>query len=96
MVLVDDYLYNKFIFPVSDRYLGFIVFQHIFCQMDASLKLRSLEDVPGYFKALGYPFIITRSSMHAVGTLHTWPKLLAALVWLVDLLKVSPLTHIVL
>ena len=44
------------------------------------------EDVPGLFKRLGYPFQISKSALSAVGSPHTWPGLLAALTWLVELL----------
>ena len=46
------------------------------------------EEVPRVLKMLGYPFNISKSSMHAAGTPHTWPYLLAALVWMVELVKV--------
>lgn len=50
------------------------------------------EEVPKYLRLLGYPFTISRSSMFAVGSPHTWPAVLAALVWLVDLVNVSLLS----
>jgi len=39
------------------------------------------------FKKLRYPFPISRTALAAVGTAHTWPPLLAALLWLVDLIE---------
>ncbi|XP_033740371.1 kinetochore protein NDC80 homolog [Pecten maximus] len=47
----------------------------------------SRDDVPKIFKQLGYPFTITKSSMHSVGSPHTWPTLLAGLNWLVNLIR---------
>jgi kinetochore protein NDC80 len=44
------------------------------------------EEVPALFKRLRYPFGISRSALFAVGSPHTWPGLLAALVWLTELL----------
>lgn len=41
---------------------------------------------PQIYKRLCYPFMMSRSSLHAVGAPHTWPHLLAALVWLCELL----------
>jgi kinetochore protein NDC80 len=38
------------------------------------------------FKRLNYPFQISKSSLYAVGSPHTWPALLAALSWVVELL----------
>lgn len=45
------------------------------------------EEVLRVFKSIGYPFAISKSYMYAVGTPHSWPHLLAALTWLVDLVK---------
>ena len=47
------------------------------------------EEIPKIFKELGYPFMISKTSMYALGSPHTWPTILAALVWMVDLIKVS-------
>lgn len=37
-------------------------------------------------QALHYPFPISKASMQAVGTMHTWPTLLASITWIVELL----------
>lgn len=57
-------------------------------QADPHLKnLGKMEDeVPAFFKRLRYPFGISKSALFAVGSPHTWPGLLAALVWLTELL----------
>ena len=47
------------------------------------------DDVPTLFKQLKYPFQISKSALFAVGSPHTWPSLLAALGWLVELLNYS-------
>jgi kinetochore protein NDC80 len=44
------------------------------------------EDIPYILKALRYPFQISPKSLLSVGSPHTWPPVLAALVWIVDLL----------
>ena len=64
--------------------------QFIYCQIDPAFKMgvKMEEEVPRVLKMLGYPFNISKSSMHAAGTPHTWPYLLAALVWMVELVKV--------
>ena len=60
-------------------------------QVDPNLAAKSLgkieDDVPALFKRLRYPFGISKSSLFAVGSPHTWPSLLAALTWLVELLN---------
>ncbi|XP_059562504.1 kinetochore protein NDC80 homolog isoform X1 [Myotis daubentonii] len=45
------------------------------------------EEVPRIFKGLGYPFALSKSSMYTVGAPHTWPHIVAALVWLIDCIK---------
>jgi len=42
--------------------------------------------VPALFKLLRYPFQLSKSSLLNVGSPHTWPSILAALHWLVELL----------
>ncbi|XP_058533004.1 kinetochore protein NDC80 homolog isoform X2 [Ochotona princeps] len=46
------------------------------------------EEVPRIFKELGYPFALSKSSMYTVGAPHTWPHIVAALVWLIDCIKI--------
>lgn len=43
--------------------------------------------VPMFFKRLNYPFQISKSALFAVGSPHSWPGVLAALTWLVELLN---------
>ncbi|NXI04617.1 NDC80 protein, partial [Pachycephala philippinensis] len=45
------------------------------------------EEIPRVFKELGYPFPLSKSSMYTVGAPHTWPQIVAALVWLIDSVK---------
>nr|XP_014437018.1 kinetochore protein NDC80 homolog [Pelodiscus sinensis] len=45
------------------------------------------EEIPRIFKELGYPFALSKSSMYTVGAPHTWPQIVAALVWLIDCIK---------
>ncbi|XP_072591146.1 kinetochore protein NDC80 homolog isoform X4 [Vulpes vulpes] len=45
------------------------------------------EEVPRIFRDLGYPFALSKSSMYTVGAPHTWPHIVAALVWLIDCIK---------
>ena len=47
------------------------------------------EEIPRIFKLHGYPFSISKSSMFAVGSPHTWPTLLAALTWLREQIQVN-------
>ncbi|NP_989808.3 kinetochore protein NDC80 homolog isoform X1 [Gallus gallus] len=45
------------------------------------------EEIPRVFKELGYPFPLSKSSMYTVGAPHTWPQIVAALIWLTDCFK---------
>ncbi|NXA47066.1 NDC80 protein, partial [Nothocercus julius] len=45
------------------------------------------EEIPRVFKELGYSFPLSKSSMYTVGAPHTWPQIVAALVWLTDCVK---------
>ena len=36
------------------------------------------------FKAMGYPFTVSKTALVAAGSPHTWPSLLAALTWLME------------
>ena len=72
--------------PTTKDFGEIVVF--LFKQLDPHFKLTGkLEDeVITMFKWLNYPFSIAKSSITAVGSPHAWPSLLAALVWLVELL----------
>lgn len=45
------------------------------------------DEVALNFKCIGYPYNISKTALVAAGSLHTWPALLGALVWLMDHLK---------
>ena len=47
------------------------------------------DEVPSLFKALGYKFTIGKAALQTVGASHTWPQLLAAVNWLVELINYS-------
>lgn len=45
------------------------------------------DEVPQFLKKLNYPFQISKSALFAVGSPHSWPAVLAALTWMVELLN---------
>jgi len=47
------------------------------------------EEVPRVLKGLGYPFTISNSYLYSVGSLHTWPHLLAAVMWMIELINAT-------
>ena len=46
-----------------------------------------VEEVPALFRRLRYPFPLQKSALLAVGSPGTWPAVMAALAWLVELLR---------
>ena len=82
--------------PVSPKTLTspmskdvFSIVQFLLRQVDQNMKPlgKMEEDVPQLFKHLKYPFQISKSALFAVGSPHTWPGLLAAMNWMVELLN---------
>ncbi len=67
----------------------FSIVQFLLRQVDPNMKPlgKMEEDVPQLFKHLKYPFQISKSALFAVGSPHTWPGLLAAMNWVVELLN---------
>jgi len=64
------------------------IVQFLFRKVDPHIKFsdKVVDDVPIMFKRLHYPFGISKSALSAVGSPHTWPALLVALTWIVELL----------
>jgi kinetochore protein NDC80 len=52
---------------------------------DGTLKLE--DEISMNFKAMGYPYPISKTALVAAGSPHTWPSLLAALTWLMEHLQ---------
>ncbi|CAH1799853.1 unnamed protein product, partial [Owenia fusiformis] len=73
--------------PTSKDFLRIFEFIYGFIHPNFHLTQKPEEEVPKLMKELRYPFIISKSALFAIGSPHSWPSLLAALVWLVDLVK---------
>ena len=52
-----------------------------------SIKRKFEDDVVIAFKTLGYPFNISKTALVAAGSPHTWPTLLLAISWLIEMLE---------
>mmetsp|Transcript_9450 Transcript_9450/g.28194 ORF Transcript_9450/g.28194 Transcript_9450/m.28194 type:complete len:657 (-) Transcript_9450:1678-3648(-) len=52
---------------------------------DGTLKIE--DEIAMNFKAMGYPFAVSKTALVAAGSPHTWPTLLAALTWLAKRLQ---------
>ena len=76
------------------RIILLIISQFLYSRIDPSETYKTLsekkpeEEVPKILKSLGYPFTIHKRSLASVGSPHTWPILLGALHWLMELVKV--------
>lgn len=60
----------------------------LFKQLDPNLHCTGKfeDEVVSVFKHLGYPVQISKANIAAVGSPHAWPSLLAAIMWLIELL----------
>jgi kinetochore protein NDC80 len=57
-------------------------------QRSDEIAIKFEDEVSMAFRCLGYPFPISKTGLVAVGSPHTWPALIAAIDWLVDLLTI--------
>jgi Protein involved in chromosome segregation, interacts with SMC proteins len=57
---------------------------------NSSIKRKFEDDVVTAFKILGYPANISKTALVAAGSPHTWPTLLLALTWLIEVLEGRP------
>nr|XP_048292032.1 kinetochore protein NDC80 homolog [Myodes glareolus] len=75
--------------PSTKGFLKIFAFLYGFLCPSYELSVKKFEEeVPRIFKDLGYPFALSKNSMYAVGAPHTWPHIVAALVWLIDCIKI--------
>lgn len=67
------------------------IFQFLYHQIDPNYAFsdKAEDEIPVLFKQLRYPYAVQKSAIFSCGSPHNWPKLLAALVWLVELATVS-------
>ncbi|XP_002733464.1 kinetochore protein NDC80 homolog, partial [Saccoglossus kowalevskii] len=70
------------------------IFEFLFHFLELNIKLRDgsvkfEDEIPKRLKNLGYPFQISKSSMFNMGSPHTWPTILGAIMWLLDLVKTA-------
>ncbi|GAB1301303.1 Kinetochore protein NDC80 homolog [Apodemus speciosus] len=82
-------LYESLQAPSTKDFLKIFAFLYGFlCPSYELPDTKYEEEVPKIFKQLGYPFALSKSSMYTVGAPHTWPHIVAALVWLIDCIKI--------
>ncbi|KAI8921009.1 HEC/Ndc80p family-domain-containing protein [Powellomyces hirtus] len=66
------------------------IFKFLYGQLDPDFVFQKKfeEEVPGILKGLRYPYAdsIKQSQLHSVGSMHTWPTVLAMLTWITELI----------
>lgn len=65
------------------------IVQFLFRQVDSNLSCpgKFEDEVISMFKYLRYPYPISKNGLSAVGSPHSWPQLLASVMWLIELLE---------
>ncbi|CAH1228869.1 NDC80 [Branchiostoma lanceolatum] len=81
---------QKLMSPPTTKLFTAIV-QFLYSHLDPAFQIlkKFEEEIPRIFKDLRYPFPLTKSQMFTIGTPHTWPHILGALHWLLQLVKYS-------
>lgn len=64
------------------------IVQFLFRQIDPNFAYTGKyeDEVISMFKYLRYPYSISKTALNAVGSPHSWPQLLACVMWLIELL----------
>ncbi|ETV83188.1 hypothetical protein H257_03977 [Aphanomyces astaci] len=82
--------------PISHQLLykpmkkDFVNIMHfLFRELDPNYEVSAKieEDVANCFRTLKYPFPISKLALSSVGSPHSWPPLLAAISWMIELLS---------
>ncbi|XP_071960436.1 kinetochore protein NDC80 homolog [Antedon mediterranea] len=73
--------------PTTKDFLRIFEFIYAFLEPKFVIPTKHEEELPKILKTIGYPFTISKSSLYTIGSPHTWPHLLAALHWLMELVK---------
>jgi kinetochore protein NDC80 len=84
----DHFINPKILSSPSGKDFNNIV-QFLFRQIDPNLTCpgKFEDEVIALFKFLRYPFNISKNGLSAVGSPHSWPQLLASLIWILELLE---------
>jgi kinetochore protein NDC80 len=79
---------KNFVSPSTKEFHSILLFIYRFVDPGFYSK-KPEDDIPQIFKNVKYPFVhtISKRSLASVGSLHTWPTLLGALAWLVELVR---------
>jgi kinetochore protein NDC80 len=84
----DDKLSPKALNPPTNKDFRRIC-EFLVHRLDATIQFRNFEEeFVVLLRSIRYPFALSPKVLAAVGSPHSWPSLLGALDWLVDLLNV--------
>lgn len=73
--------------PTSKDFFKIYEFIYGFISPKYKISPKPEEEIPRILKLIGYPFLISRTSMFAIGSPHTWPHILVALTFLIELVN---------
>jgi kinetochore protein NDC80 len=84
----DHFINPKILSSPSGKDFNNII-QFLFRQIDPNLTCpgKFEDEIISIFKFLKYPFNISKNGLSAVGSPHSWPQLLASLMWILELLE---------
>jgi kinetochore protein NDC80 len=84
----DHFINPKILSSPSGKDFNNII-QFLFRQIDPNLSCpgKFEDEIISIFKFLKYPFNISKNGLSAVGSPHSWPQLLASLMWILELLE---------
>uniref|UniRef100_A0A8C1NE09 Kinetochore protein NDC80 n=1 Tax=Cyprinus carpio TaxID=7962 RepID=A0A8C1NE09_CYPCA len=63
------------------------IYEFIYTLLESSFQMPTAkveEEIPRMLEDLGYPFVLSKTSMYSIGAPHTWLQALGALIWLID------------
>lgn len=78
--------------PTGKDFTSILTFMLRFLDPAFSLSVgtgKMEDEVHAVFKALRYPFQISKTSLTAVGSQQSWPAVMGAVMWLLEVLEVS-------
>jgi kinetochore protein NDC80 len=83
----DNAISPKILTTPSTKDFNNIV-QFLFRQIDPNFAYTGKyeDEVIAMFKCLRYPYSISKTALNAVGSPHSWPQLLASVMWIIELL----------
>ncbi|XP_012937749.1 kinetochore protein NDC80 homolog [Aplysia californica] len=96
--LLEFLMANNYPHAVSQKLLVsptskdfFKIFAFIYSKLHPGYKMATKmeEEVPRVLKMMAYPFSLSKTYLYSVGSPHTWPHLLGALIWMLDLIEMA-------